>query len=217
MSHANRAEGARPSPQQLAAYVDGELGPADRAVVDAWLRDHPDTRAEIDGQRRLQRLWQAGAPPDPGAAAWADILGRVEAAAGRPAAARQPGDRLVGTVRLAAGLASVAAVLLVALALGGVFTPRPPPPQVTPLPVASTGDVEILSMDGGDLGALVVGEPPVKGPLTLASADEVTVDNSGHDVQIVRPTPEHHPPGPQPHDHRPMLIMPTDPSQGKAP
>jgi anti-sigma factor RsiW len=197
--------------------VDGELVPADRAAVDAWLRDHPEARADVDGQRRLQRLWEQAAPPDPGAVAWAGILARIETAAARPAVARRPGGRLASALRLAAGLASIAAVLLVALSLTGLFTPRRPPPPVVPLPVASTGDVEILSMDGGDLGALVVGEPPVKGPLTLASADEVTVDNSGHDVQIVRPTPEHHPSGPQRHEHQPMLIMPTDPSQGKAP
>jgi len=72
-------------------------------------------------------------------------------------------------------------------------------------------------MEGGDVGALVVGEPPVQGPLTLASADEVTVDNSGHDVQIVRPTPEPHPGSHSRHEAPPMFIMPTDVSQQKTP
>jgi anti-sigma factor RsiW len=85
MNHPSRPEGAGPTPQLLAAYVDGELGPADRAAVDAWLCDHPEARADVAAQRRLTHLWRAAPPPDPGDAAWADEL--LRAAGKRPAKA----------------------------------------------------------------------------------------------------------------------------------
>jgi hypothetical protein len=72
--------------------------------------------------------------------------------------------------------------------------------------------VEVLSIDAGDAGALVVGRPPVQGPLVLASADDVTVDDSGRDVNIMNPEP---PPPNQPAG--PMIMVPADPPQGRAP
>jgi hypothetical protein len=220
MSHPFSPEGTGPTPQQLAAYVDGELGPADRAVVEAWLRDHPDGRADIEGQRELLRLWQGTAAPDPGEEAWATVL--VGAEAGALAGAGPSGaggGRLRLALRLATALTSAAAVLLLALGLMRLWTPHSHD-RVAPLPVASTGDVEILSMEGGDVASLVVGEPPVRGPLNLASAEDVTVDNSGHDVQIVSQSPprDHATGG---HSHKqpvvnPMII-PADPSTDKTP
>jgi anti-sigma factor RsiW len=35
----------QPSDDQLSAWLDGELGAAEQAAVDAWLRDHPDDAA----------------------------------------------------------------------------------------------------------------------------------------------------------------------------
>jgi anti-sigma-K factor RskA len=210
MSHSSRPEGAGPTPQQLAAYVDGELGPADRAVVDAWLGAHPDARDDVEAQRRLLRQWQAAATPVPDEAAWAGTLARVEAGLAE-AAREQAGSRqLAVALRLVGALAAAAAVVVLALALGQHFTPRKPP-----LPVVTADDVQILSIEGDDVGALVVGEPPVQGPLTLASADDVTVDKSGSDVEVPKPVEhvadKHQPPPP------PMIMFPTDPSVGKAP
>jgi hypothetical protein len=218
MSHPNRPEGEGPTPQLLAAYVDGELGPADRTAVEAWLRDHPEARATVESQRRLLRLWQAATPADPGPAAWDAILARVEKAAAGLPAAPAGGRRLAGALRLTAGLGAVAAALLLAVALSNPFRPRTAAPAVQPLPVATSTDVEILSIEGDDVGALVVGEPPVQGSMTLASSNDVTVDHTGRDVQIVRPTPEHYRPAGRRHeDSPPMFMVPTDPSQGKAP
>jgi hypothetical protein len=219
MSHPSRPEGVGPTSQQLAAYVDGELGPTDRAVVETWLRDHPEDQADVDAHRRLLRLWQAGSTPAPGEAAWAGALARIEAGLAAGAAAARPvarGPHLAGVVRLAAAVAAVAAVLVLGLSLTGVFSPRPPTP-VEPLPVASEGDVEILSIEGDDVRALVVGQPPVHGRLMLASSDDVTVEKSGRDVQVPRPAPEH---APDHHHQRtvevPMVIPTRDPSLQKA-
>jgi anti-sigma factor RsiW len=199
MSHHPRPEHDAPTPEQLAAHADGELGPADHARVEAWLRDHPDARAEVEAQRRLADVWRAGAPPEP--ADWSGVLARVEArlAAGPPAAPRR-WPFLLGAV------AGAAAAVVVGVVLTRPVTPRPGPA----LPVASPDDVEVLSIDAGDVGALVVGRPPVQGPLVLASADDVTVHDTGRDVNIV--TPEAAPPN-QP--ARPMIMVPADP--GRAP
>ena len=212
MSHDPRPEHGTPTPGQLAAHADGELGPADRARVEAWLRDHPDARAEVEAQRRLARLWQAGAPPEPGAAEWSGVLARVEAGlpAGPPAnpypARPTRGGRHMP--RLLVALAGAAAGVLIAVALARLGLPRPGPA----LPVAAPDDVEVLSIDGGDVGALVVGRPPVQGPLVLASADDVTVHDSGRDVDIVNPEP---PPPNQPAG--PMIMVPADPGPGRVP
>src|SRR5205814_7023357 len=42
-----------PTPEQLAAYADGELADADRAAVEAWLLRDPSAAAEVEAQRRL--------------------------------------------------------------------------------------------------------------------------------------------------------------------
>jgi len=42
----------RPDEALLSAWLDGELDAANRAQVDAWLRDHPEDAAQV-------RLWAA--------------------------------------------------------------------------------------------------------------------------------------------------------------
>jgi anti-sigma factor RsiW len=213
MSHSSRPEEAGPTPQQLAAYVDGELGPADRATVDTWLGGHPDARADVDAQRRLLRQWQAAVPPGPDQAAWAGILARVEAGVAEARLHGASSRRLAGVVRFVAALGAVAAVLVLALGLAQRFAPQTPP--VTPLPVATAEDVEVLSIEGADVAALVVGTPPVQGPLTLASADDVTVDKTGSDVEVAKPAEVAH--GHAPPPPAPMIMFPTDPSRITAP
>jgi anti-sigma factor RsiW len=208
MSQSNRSEGARPTPQQFAAYVDGELGPADRAVVDAWLGGHPEARDDVGGQRRLLRQWHAAAPPGPDEAAWAGSLARVEAGLERAARQRAASRPLAVVGRLGVAVGAAAAVMVLALGLGRLVVPGPVP---APLPVATTDDVEILSIEGGDVGALVVGKLPVQGPLNLASADDVKVDKTGSDVQVSK-TPE------APHGQLPgPMIIPSDPSRNVVP
>src|SRR5262245_33986777 len=147
----------RPDPQRLAAYADGELPPAQRRAVEAWLARHPEARDEVEAQRRLARLWQDGGPPEPSEAAWSDVLARVEATLpdARRAARRKRSAGLVWLAGLSAA-AAVAAAVLLAVAW---WQPGEQEPDVATLPVASADDVEIISMDAADIPALVVGEP----------------------------------------------------------
>jgi hypothetical protein len=76
--------------------------------------------------------------------------------------------------------------------------------------VATTDDVEIISINAADVSALVVGRPPVTGPLVLASAGDVTIHDAGNDVELIRP--EENPEGPS----APWIWAPRDPA-GKEP
>jgi hypothetical protein len=184
MTQGNNLSG-RPHPSHFTAYLDGGLGPWERARLEAWLAAHPEDAAELAAQRHLAHLWQETAPDGPDEVTWARVLGRVEGTlagrtAVRPRSRRPrgwPGLAWAWTAALLAG--SAAAVAL------AFFTPPPPVPE--PWPVASNDDVELVSVDRGDYDALVVGVPPLRGPIQLASAEDVFVADTGHDVEVIRP------------------------------
>lgn len=178
-------EPQRPTSEELAAYVDGELNPAAQRSVEHWLAAHPQERAEVETQRSLNRLWADTAPTEPGDEAWSGVLARVADAAAVPAPRpRHPARRIAGIAWLALGLVATAATLLVAFWLA---RPSGPTGPVAVLPVLTGDEVEIISMDAADVAALVVGELPRRAPLVMASVDEVTVHEAGEDVEILMP------------------------------
>jgi hypothetical protein len=147
-----------PSPEQLAAFLDGEVDPAGRARVEAWLATHPDAAGEMEGQRRLLRVWADNPPPEPDAAKWAAARGRIEARLSRPAGRRR---RLPLWLGLGAAAALAAAALLTRFLLPGapptnqktgpatIVKPRdagPPQPDL-PILLASQDDVSVMSME----------------------------------------------------------------------
>src|SRR5436305_1016702 len=71
-----------PRHELLAGYADGELGPADRTTVEAWVAADPAALAELEAQQRLSRknadLWQRLNPPVPSGAAWDGVLAGVK-------------------------------------------------------------------------------------------------------------------------------------------
>lgn len=160
---------SNPSPERLAAYLDGQLDAADAARVAAWLADHPAAAEEMEGQRRLLRVWQANPPPEPGPAAWAVSLGRIQSRL--PAAAPRPW-RLPRPLWLAAGAAAVFAAVLLARSFQGEVPPKGGEEQ---LPVIGPGDVTVISIDARDAAGLVVAAPPVQEPILLASQEDVSV------------------------------------------
>lgn len=170
-----------PSPEQLAAYADSELDRATRHRVETWLASHPEAAAEFEAQRRLQRLWKASAPTEPVAGAWDSALARIQAGlAGFET--RVPRRRRLALGWWAAGVATAAGIVLAILTVAalrpGLPTPQAPSAaSEEPLLLASGEDVEIISIAGADVSALVVGEPPLREPLILASADEMAVES----------------------------------------
>jgi hypothetical protein len=176
-----------PSPEELAAYADGELDPAARVRVQDWLCDHPEAAGAVDATRRLQRAWRATTPDDPGEAAWGRVLGQIET---RVAAERSRSKRVLGRIaRIVLPLAGAAAVLF-ALTLHRPVTPpavvQPEPIDV--LPVASAEDIEIISMDDADRTALVVGKPPLWEPMVLVSPGDTSEIHVQPDTDGMRPT-----------------------------
>jgi hypothetical protein len=182
------------------------------------MTDHGGGRHDRDADRWLTQIWQATTPPGPSEAAWAGVLAQIESSlAANPPQPRLPQRRVrrfpLWPVLTVGSLAAAAAAVLLVIILGG-WVPRTPQPDpeaaITPLPVAGEGDVELISMDAADILALIVGRPPHQGPLVLASADEVFVEDTGHDVEVrVSADFRAGPSSP------PMLIMPLDNGPGK--
>jgi hypothetical protein len=180
MIHSDGDESWAPSPEQLAAYADGELdrcaqGAALKRRIEVWLPDHPEAFLELQAHQRLQQLWHQNSPPKPPETAWAPVRECVHAAFPGPKEKR-PGlaRRRLGWVGLF--LAGVAAALLVALNLPRPREEIPPPPQAEePFPVATPDDIEIIRMDAKDASLLVVGTPPVTGELQLVKSGDVDI------------------------------------------
>jgi anti-sigma factor RsiW len=160
---------AAPTPEDLTAYVDEQLEAARRTSVEAWLRGHPEAAAEIEGQRRLARLWQATTPAEPESAMWASLLARLQDRCFGSRSAR-PHPRWL---MRAGGIAGLAATLLLTLFWQRATGPVEDPAAGRTLTIVSPDDVEIVSLRAADRGTLVVGVPPVTGTLVLASAADV--------------------------------------------
>lgn len=173
-----------PTPEQLAAYLDGALtGPA-RAAVESWLAENPDAgnrdAAFVDHEDELTRAWQSTQPAEPSPDAWASVLGRISGTV--PPSAVLPARRRVGLIL---GISSAAAAV-VALVLAWALWPTPthsiklvpdnfvilPPAkrpgsgseeseierEKEPFAVISSAKLRIISMEGDDTHVDIDGE-----------------------------------------------------------
>jgi anti-sigma factor RsiW len=149
-----------PTPEQLAAYFDGELTGSERAGVEAWLAGHPEARAEVEALRQLHAQYDAVPVPEPSPERWAAALAGIRADLARNRPRRNWGWGLA-----AAGLA--------AAVLGILFLPIGSPEDTEPYPVVSPDDVLIISMNPNDDKA-VVGVRALELPeIDLASHNDV--------------------------------------------
>jgi hypothetical protein len=204
--------GWAPSPELLAAYGDGELdgnGPcfAMRKRLEAWLADHPDAAASIEGQRRLAEWFRATSPPEPTGTAWAAVSARVQRLA-RPRSASTRARR----VWLGVLGATAAAGLWLALGLlptnhqhklPGTAAPGLSGDLAEAFAVATAAEVEILSVQGEDTASLPVGELPVQGSLVLLEPGEVTLTS-------VEPTQDNMVPAVRTGGNAPVIWAPVD-------
>lgn len=175
-----------PSPEQLAAYLDGELDLATRARVAQWLETSPAAGA-LEPLRRLNQVWQDAPCPEPSPAAWDGVLQRIVAATAEPVVvASAPAPLSAGGWSWHLRMAGVAAAILVTTLLlvrpGTQQNATAPGPQaVRVLRVAGDDDIEIISMEAADIDILVVGQPPVRGPFVLAMPGDVILESIGPD------------------------------------
>ncbi len=172
-----------PTPQQLGAYADGELGAADREAVDAWLRRHPEHAAEVEALRNLAQLWRDTPPPQPRMDAWSAVRDKIEtrlrersAGHGRETTPQQGRTQPRGSLRFGLAVAAAAVLALVILSKGHNL---PTAAAEEPYPVINADDVAILSISGGDCDCLVCAQPPVGriDERDLATPDDVLVLN----------------------------------------
>lgn len=117
---------------------------------------------------RLDELYRSEPVPEPSSGTWHALFARI--LSGQVPARANKQRR--GWLRVAAGLAAVAASVLLAFAL---WPKSDEESEDEVLIVATAAEIEIVSMAGADTSTLVVGEPPVKGPLQLLAPGEITV------------------------------------------
>jgi anti-sigma factor RsiW len=175
-----------PTPEELAAFADGELEPAARERVESWLAEHPQQAAEVEADRHLMRFWHDNPPPEPSADAWDGALAHISSAVPAPAPVRRPWRPRTGSWgRVVGSFLAAAAVLsgvLLARPLWKTPTPGVPAvPGVTeeqepegPFPVATAEEVNIISMDAKDADAVVMGQP-LMGSFELAAPEDIQV------------------------------------------
>jgi hypothetical protein len=170
-----------PPPEDLVAYMDGELAEAARARMEAWLASHPEAAAEMAEQRRLAQLWREAWPLPPAESTWILAFRKVEIGV---AASRR--RRLASFLF---GLTTVAAGVLLALALTRrEWLPSDPGSTAAePFPITTVDDVEIVRIQNIDPEALLVGEPPVAGELDMAAHGDVIIRGVQPDADNVVP------------------------------
>jgi anti-sigma factor RsiW len=188
----------KPTPEMLAAYVDGELEPCQRDAVEAWLARHPEACADVLAQRQLVKLYESTRPPEPDADTWSVALAGIQAQV--PWGPRVERKRRLSLRRLVALVAAAAAAAIIAALL---LRPAPPGPDSTetdvaePWPVVSDGDVIITRIAEADRESVVVGDLPISAPLLLADHGDINQVELTPDQGM---NPQYHP------DRAPMVI-----------
>lgn len=191
-----------PWPDVLAAYADGELDERARAVVERWLAENPRAMPCVDAQRRFSpenwRLWCNAAPPRPGDEAWDAVRDGIVARLAltrlaEPARKGVPWERRLARVLAVPAYALTACVVLFA-GFGYALFPRhaqqvtervarpaadDPLAGIPVLLIATDAEVDVHRVDGAGAGGwLPVGGMPLSGPLTLATADDVELEEA---------------------------------------
>lgn len=112
---------------QLHAYLDGELTPAERHRVEAWLAEDAEARRELDALRQIRNSVQAAPTPAPDVeAAWKALSKKLNGS---------PAKR---TIPFPVPLTAAAAIALLGLVLWSSFPGREPTPSPQPVVMVET-------------------------------------------------------------------------------
>jgi hypothetical protein len=177
-----------PAPEELAAYVDGQLEPARLRDVEDWLSQHPELSAELQGHRRMARLWRRTSPETPSAARWSLLRNTIWAGIeDRNSPWRK--SRRWWIAPLVVGAVAASALFAIVLVhkirnemneRSREFTQQSPPapevhePEHEPVfEVLSPDEIDIITLDLRDRHAIMIGAMPLRDALALLSGDEV--------------------------------------------
>lgn len=171
----------------LAAYADDELTSRERDRVENWLAENPQARELLETQESLGRgnldYWQAVQPPTPTPAQWL----RVERAV-RSVHPAQPVRIWIGRLATVALLATAASLFFLLwpgqqAIVDAPGVAEPPSVIVEPYAMASSNDVQIISLPESAAHLLVVGEHPLNGTtMALARFGDVEFLGVGSDI-----------------------------------
>ena len=179
-----------PTPEQITAWVEGELPPADAGFVAAWLAAHPEAVREAESIAQITRLYREQAAPMPGENRWRSSLTAIEQ---RVALARAASLRR----RLLLGFLIASAAVLGGVVLARSLWPTTPPlapiaektpilvqpeEDEEPFAVARSSEVHIIGMDADDADRVVTGQP-LMGSMDFAGQGDI-------DVVAVEPDPD---------------------------
>lgn len=173
-----------PTPELLAAYIDGEFEGRDdlvrmRGQLEDWLCRHPGIQGDLCQYRSLRQVWLATTPVEPSGRAWNAMqanLERVCATARRDQGPRRRRPWVTRTAPLAACIA-----LFVGWSSMRDAPHKKPgpgiavPQEVEPFPVATESEIAILRVEGQDEHMVVVGQFPLHGALEIANHGDVTL------------------------------------------
>jgi hypothetical protein len=183
-----------PTPEQLAAWADGELDRPDAERIEAWLASRPDDASEAESNHRLVQLYRNHPPTEPSDHAWQATLGRIETALSAPPSALRPPRNW--RLRLLVGLVAAAAAVVGGVLVARLYRPvQPIDPQPEgwverqpqqreaspapeepdePFPVATAAEVNIISIDAEDADRVVMGEP-LMGTFEVVAPEDIEI------------------------------------------
>jgi anti-sigma factor RsiW len=168
-----------PTPEQIAAWVDGESSRGEADRVETWVADHPEARRDAESMAQLTRLYRDQPIPMPSEARWRSTLDQI-----RPRVAPTPEAARRWRSWLGVAIASAALVGAVILARNLWPSPTPAPIARTsqvpdeedeePFAVARSSEVHIIRMDAEDADRVVTGRP-LLGTMDFAGPGDIDV------------------------------------------
>ena len=169
-----------PTPEQIAAWVDGESSSDVTGLVESWMADHPEARRDAESMAQMTRLYRDQALPMPCEERWQSALDRI-----RPRVAPSPGA--AWRWRLLLGLTLASAAMLGAVVLSRALWPTPTREPIAetptvasedddgePFAVARLSEVHIIRMDADDADRVVTGQPLI-GTMDFAGQGDIEV------------------------------------------
>jgi hypothetical protein len=143
------------------------------AEFEEWLSKHPETEGELADLQNLRELYQSVSQPEPDETSWQATQTRIHEAASAVVEVRRRAPRPFWFLFGATAAAAILAFLLTRSLWMPTLTPGPLAEEE--LPVAEDKDISIVSMEARDVVFLVVGQPPISGPLEFAKPEDIQV------------------------------------------